>query len=163
MTVFVLCTQFSLAKEGEKYTESSLSGLVDDVHLQAVGDQPEEKRKETSPKSAFHVLKDQYAARKFRKSSISSVSDKFKTMVQRSQNGCVKRKEWKPYGCVGSEGVLVHVCRDTSLVHCQSAIPCHGFKKCAPIKTYYASCNRSFVTGCRCDDKCQSTTQTPVN
>ena len=143
-----------MAKEGEKYTESSLSGLADDVHLQAVGDQPAEKRKETSPKSAFHVLKDQYAARKFREGSISSVSDKFKTMVQRSQNGCVERIEWKPNHCNGS-GVLVHFCRDTSLVHCKSAIPCHGFQKCVPIKTYFASCNRSFVTGCRCDDTCK--------
>ena len=115
-------------KEGEKYTESSLSGSADDMHLQAVGDQTAEKPKETSPKSAFHVLKDQYAARKFREGSISSVSDKFKTMVQRSQNGCIERKEWKPYGCDGSD-MLVHVCRETSLVYCQSAIPCQGFKK----------------------------------
>ena len=139
-----------MAKEEEKYKESSLSGLADDVHLQAVGDQPAEKRKETSPKSAFHVLKDQYAARKFREGSISSVSDKFKTMVQGSQNGCVERIEWKPHDCNGL-GMLVHVCRATSLVHCQSAIPCRGYKKCVPIKTRSPSCNRSVVTGCRCD------------
>ena len=155
MTIFVLCTHFSLAKEGEKYTASSLSGLADGVHLQAVSDQPAVKSKETSPKSAFRVLKDQYAARKFREGSISSVSDKFKRMVQRSQNGCVERIESRPHDCHGSD-VLVHFCRDTSLVHCQSAIPCHGSKKCVPIKTYFASCNRTFVTGCRCDDTCQS-------
>ena len=145
ITLCALCLHFSLAKDVK---ESSLTGFTGDIDWKTGDDRSAQI--EASHKSAFPELTDQLR-RDFKEGkSVSSVSDRFRTLsVMRRQNPCVDHYVWERTGC-GDEYQKVPRCRKTSLNGCSSSIRCHGTRKCIEVRKKSSTCNQGFITECEC-------------